>query len=239
MLVLAGIVLLLAFVVLLGTYTFLPAVLGNAFGRSIESELGLRTTPEVSLQSEPPPAMLAGNFIQGQVSMAQADFGGVRPRKVTIDLDPFDVNVLQTMQEGELASQEPLSGSLRIEVSEKEIARLADSATEEFSIQGAELEEDRVTVESAIQVLGVEVPVAVEGDMEIREQQLAFEAQEVSAFGVRLPDQLTEELLAETDFSYPLEDLPYDASLSDIELKKDYLVLSGRLESIPLGAGGG
>lgn len=226
-------------VAVVGTYTFLPALIGSMFGESIKSGLDLRSEPEVSLQSDPPPTLLAGNFSQGQVSMQQADFGGVRPQRVTIDLDPFDINVLKSMQSGELASQEPLSGNLRMEISENEVARLANSSTEGFSVQGAELEENRVTIESATQVLGVEVPVVVEGGMEIQGQQLVFEPQQVSAFGVRLPDRLTEELLAGADFSYPLEDLPYDATLTDIEVRQDYLVLSGRLENIPLGAESG
>ena len=235
----AGGVVTLGLVVLLGTYTFLPALLENYFGKSIESELGLQKTPEVSLRSEPAPAMLAGNFAQGQVSLAQTDFGGVRPRRVTIDLDPFDVNVLKSMQDGEFASQEPLSGSLRMEISEKEVARIAGSATEDFSIEGVELEKGQTTVESSTRFLGVDVPVVVRGGMEVRDQRLVFEPQQVSAFGVRLPERLAEELLSEADFSYSLENLPYDASVSEIEVKKDYLVLFGRLESIPLGAGGG
>lgn len=234
-----GGVLVLCLILIVGTYTFLPALLENVFGERLKGELGLQNRPEVSLQSDPPPALLAGDFAQGQVSLQQADFGGVRPRRATIDLDPFDINVLKTVQNGELASQEPLSGNLRMEISEDEVARLADSATEDFSVQGAELEENQVTVESATQVLGVEVPVVVQGDMKIQEQQLVFEPQQVSAFGVRLPDRLTEELLSEADFSYPLEDLPYDATLSNIEVKRDYLILSGRLENIPLGAENG
>ena len=238
-LVVGGGGLVLCLIALLSTYTFLPSLLGNMFGESIKNEMGLQTTPEVSLESDPPPTMLAGNFAQGQVSLAQADFEDVRPRRVTIDLDPFDLNVMKSMQDGELASQEPLSGNLRMEISENEVARLADSSTEDFSVEGAELEENQISVESATQVLGVEVPVVVQGDMEIRDQQLVFEPQQVSALGIRLPDRLAEELLSEADFSYPLEDLPYDASISDIEVKQNYLVLSGRLENIPLGSESG
>lgn len=226
-------------VALVGTYTFLPPLVGSIFGKSMKNEMDLQKTPEVSVKSEPPPTMLAGTFAQGQVSLEETEFGGVRPRKVTIDLDPFDLNVLESMRSGEFASEEPLSGKLRMEVSEKEIARIAGSAAEGISIEAVDLEKDQVAVESGTQVLGVEVPIAVHGNMEIRGQRLVFEPRRVSAFGVRLPDRLSEELLSESDFSYPLEDLPYDASISNIEVKKDYLVLSGRLENIPLGAEGG
>jgi hypothetical protein len=226
-------------VVLIVTYTFLPALFGNLFGERLKNELDLQAAPEVSLRSESPPAMLAGDFTQGKVSLAQADFGGVRPRRVTIDLDPFDLNVLKSMRDGEFASEEPLSGELRMEIPEKEVARIANSETEDSTIEGVELEEGLVTVESGTRILGVDVPVVVRGGMEIREQQLSFEPRRVSAFGLRLPDGMSEELLSGTNFSYPLEDLPYDANISEIEAKKDYIVLSGRLEDIPLDAESG
>ncbi len=235
----AGGVLLLCLVVLIGTYTFLPAWLDNLFGESLKNELDLQSAPDVRLQSESPPAMLTGDFTQGKVSLSQADFGGVRPRRITIDLDPFDLNMLKSMRDGEFASEEPLSGNLRMEIPEKEVARIANSETEDITIEGVELEEDLVTVESETQILGVDVPVVVRGGMEIQEQQLSFEPHRVSAFGLQLPDGVSEELLSGTNFSCPLEDLPYDANISEIEVKKDYIVLSGRLEDIPLDAESG
>ncbi|MDP8938851.1 MAG: DUF2993 domain-containing protein [Actinomycetota bacterium] len=227
--------LVLVAVALIGTYTFLPPLMGNLFGKSIKNEMGLQTTPQVNLKSEPPPTILAGTFAEGQISLGGAEFGGVRPRRVTIDLDPFDLNLLKSVRGGEFTSEEPLSGDLRMEVSEKEVSRIATADAEDVSIDDVSLEKDRVTVESGTQVLGVDVPVAVRGGLEIQDQALVFEPGEVSAFGVRVPDRLSRELLAQADFSYPLEDLPYDANISEVQVKKDYLVLSGRLNRIPLG----
>ena len=238
-LVVCGGGLVLCLIALLSTYTFLPSLLGNMFEESIKNEMDLQTTPEISLKSEPPPTILAGNFTKGQVALGGADFGGVRPRKVTIDLDPFDLNVLKSIGGGGFVSREPLSGDLRMEISEKEVTRISDSASQDVAIEDVELEKGEVTIRSSTQLLGVDVPVAVQGGLEIQNQQLVFEPSRVSAFGIQLPDRLAQELLSEADFSYPLEDLPYDASISGIEVRKDYLILSGRLESIPLDAENG
>ena len=221
-LVIGGGVLFLCLAVLVGIYTFPTPLLGSVADEDIEKEVGLQNASAVSAQD--------------QVSPGAADFGGVRPRKVTIDLDPFDLNVPKSMGSGGLASRGPLSGDLRMEVSEKEIARIARSTSEGNSIETVELEENRVTVESETSILGFDVPVAVQGGLEIVNQELVFEPRRVTAFGIRLPKGMADELLSESDFSYPLEDLPYKASISKVEVKKDYLVLLGRLESIPLGA---
>lgn len=234
-----GILLLLCAVVLIGTYTFLPPLIGSIFGKSIKNEMGLRNTPEVSLKSDPPPRMLSGAFAQGQISLGDTDFGGVRPRKVTIDLDPFDLNMMKSMGGGGFVSREPLSSDLRMEVSEKEVARIAGSASQDIPVEAVELEEGEVTVRSGTRLLGVDVPVAVQGELEVLDQELVFEPRRVSAFGFRLPKNLADELLSEADFSYPLEDLPYDAKINKIEVKEGYLILNGRLERIPLDAGNG
>jgi hypothetical protein len=155
---------------------------------------------------------------------------------VTIDLDPFELDVLGSVRGGELASEQPLSGTLRMEVAESEVARIARESTEDVSIDGVNLEKDRVTVESGTQVLGVDVPVAVRGGLEVREQELVFEPRRVSAFGVSVPDGISERLLAQADFGYPLDDLPYDAEISRIEVEEGHLVLSGELRRIPLGS---
>lgn len=238
MLLAAGGVLLLVAIILVGTYTFLPPLVGSLFGQSIQNGLGLRAAPQVDLRSEPPPRMLAGEFAEGRVVLDDADFEDVRPRRVTIDLDPFELDVLKSVRGGGFASEEPLSGTLRMEVSEGEVARIARESTEDISIDGVDLAEDRVTVESGTRVLGVDVPVAVRGGLEIRDRNMVFDPRQVSAFGVSVPDQLSERLLSQADFSYPLEDLPYDAEISEVQVEQGYLVLSGELRRIPLGEQG-
>ena len=225
----------LVVVVLVGTYTFLPPALGNLFARSIQGQMELQSAPEVNLKSEPPPSMLAGQVEEGQISLQDAGFGEINPRRVTIDLDAFDLNVAKTMRSGELASEQPLSGTLRMEVTEKEVTRVAAESTEDVPIENVDLERDRVTVQTSAQVLGFEVPVDVRGELEIKGQDLVFVPRRVAAFGVDLPERVSDELLSQTDFSYPLGDLPFDAKVNEIRVKKDHLVVFGRLESIPLG----
>ncbi len=226
-------------VVLVGTYTFLPPVLGSLLARSVQGQMELQSAPEVNLESEPPPSMLAGRVEEGRISLQDTDLGGIKPRRVTIDLDAFDLNVAESMRSGELASEQPLSGMLRMEVTEKEVTRVAAETAEDISIENVDLEKNRVTVETSAQVFGFEVPVDVQGGLEVRGQNLVFVPRRVAAFGVNLLERASDELLSQTDFSYPLGDLPYDAEVNEVQVEKDHLVVSGRLENIPLGSQNG
>lgn len=231
--------LLLVLVAIVGSYTFLPALMSNLFEQSIANDMGLDDRPEVTLSSQPPASILSGTFADGSVSLRGGEFGGVRPKKVLIDLDPFDLNMLKSVSGGVLTSDEPLSGKLRMKVSEDEISRIASSAEKDISVSGIELEKDRIKVRTRVQLLGVDVPVAVTGGLRVGGRKLKFVPRRVSAFGVQLPDRLSDELLSQADFAYPLQDLPYKAEVSEVKIEKDYLILSGRLESITLGAGNG
>lgn len=187
----------------------------------------------------PQPVVQAGTLAASQESSEGTEFEEVRPRKVTIDLDPFDLDVRRGALGSDLSSERPLSGDLRMEISEKEVSRLANLSAEDASVEAVNLERDQVTVESSTRLLGFGVPVTVRGDLEVRDQELVFEPSRASAFGVRLPDRLADELVSRSNFSYPLDDLPYGANISGIEVKEDYLVMRGRLERIPLGEMGG
>jgi hypothetical protein len=48
----------------------------------------------------------------------------VRAEKVALDLDPFDLDVLRSLARGAPTAEEPLSGTLRAALSEKEVLRL-------------------------------------------------------------------------------------------------------------------
>jgi hypothetical protein len=61
----------------------------------------------------------------------------------------------------------------------------------------------------------------------------------VRAFGTPLPEDLADSLLAGTDFTYPIEGLPYDTRITDVEVQKGRLLLSGDVEGITLGETGG
>ncbi len=231
-------VLILAAVVLVGVYIFLPSFVERMAAEGIQDRLGLENEPGVDLEGDSTPDMLAGEFSGGNISIEDARFGGVRADGVAIDLDPFDVNVLGSATTGALRSEEPLSGTLRVGVPEEEVARLARAGAD-VPVRGVELHRGGVTVGSAAPVFGVEVPVSVRGTLLLRGEDLVFEPQRVEAFGSAVPAGLTEQALAGTNFAYPLEGLPYGAKVSDVEVREDRLILSGEVERIPLGTPGG
>ena len=230
--------LLVAAVVLVVAYTFLLSFAERTAAESIRDRLGLESSPEVELESDSPLNLLAGEFSGGHISIEDAQFGGVRAESVAIDLDPFDVSVLESARTGALRSEEPLSGTLRVGIPEEEVARLARVGAD-VPVRGVELHRDGVIVRSAASVLGVEVPVSLRGTLLLRGKELIFEPQRVEALGSTVPEQLTQQVLAGTDFAYPLGELPYGAKISDVEVGEGRLILSGEVERIPLGTSDG
>jgi hypothetical protein len=162
----------------------------------------------------------------------------VRAESASIDLDPFDVSVLDSASSGVLRSEEPLSGTLRVGIPEEEVARLARIGAD-VPVRGVDLHRDGVLVRSAAPVLGVEVPVSIRGTLHLRGEELVFEPQRVQALGSALPERLAEQALAGTDTAYPLGGLPYGAKISEVEAQEGNLSLSGEVERIPLGGSGG
>ena len=96
--VLAGGLMLVAAVLVIGAYTFLPAVIEGVVARNLESNLGLSRTPEVSLLAEPAYEILAGDFGSGEVVLREPEFAGVRPERVRMDLDGFEVDVVRSLR---------------------------------------------------------------------------------------------------------------------------------------------
>ena len=225
--------LLAAVSLLVGTYVFVPPLLEQAAARSIGKELRLENTPEVELEKGSPQEVLAGRFSGGRVSMGAVDLGGARAERVVVNLDPFDLNLPATMLGRTIESEEQLSGTLRAEVSEKEVSRLARTQAD-VPVRDVELEEGEMVVGSEVPVLGVEVPVSVVGDMVLRDGELAFVPRGVSALGEPVPEEFTDELFAGADFSYPLGELPYGMEVTGVEVGDGRLVVSGALQHIPL-----
>jgi hypothetical protein len=222
-LLVAGLALIVLAIVLVGTYTFLPLLAEKMVARNVQEGLGLGERQEVELQSGPPPAMLAGRFSGGRISLGDADLGDVRAGRVVANLDPFDLDVAGSVMAGALRSEDPLSGTLRAEVSEEEISRLMQADEQDI-----ELEEDRVLAISEAQVLGFDVSVSVQGSLVLRSGALVFEPQR--ALGTPVPEQL----LAGVSFSYPLGRLPYGAEITGVEVAENRLVLSGEMEHISI-----
>ncbi len=222
-------------VLLIGPYTFLPSLLEYGVARDAQNHLGVEKRPEVKLRSDPPLEILRGEFAGGRIALKNSDLGGVRAENARVDLDPFDIDVWATMKNGRVISREPLSGELRVEVSEDEVARLA-GARSERPVTGIDVKQSGAVVGSEARVLGAEVPVSVQGDLGLRDEALVFEPQGLEAAGVPVPDELADRMIDGADFGYPLDRLPYQARITGVETAEGRLVLNGRVPGIPLGS---
>jgi hypothetical protein len=158
----------------------------------------------------------------------------VQAEKASIDLDPFDIDVWDTMKNGRVVDREPLSGDLQIEVSEDEISRLAQKSSE-MPVTSVEVQKDGVLIGSEASALGTQFPVSVEGDLAVENGDLVFEPDSLEAAGVPVPEELADRLLAGANFEYPLDRLPYQTTINSVETEEGRIVLDGRVPSIPLG----
>src|SRR5215212_10935845 len=232
--VIAAVLVPVVVIFLIGPYTFLPSLLEYAVATDAQNRLGLEKQPEVRLRSDPPLAMLEGEFSGGRIAMRNVELGGVTAKRASIDLDPFDINVWATMKSGRVVDREPLSGDLRVDVPEAEVSRLA-RAESGVPMRGVEVQQDGMVIHSEFSALGTEFPASVEGEPSVREGELIFEPKSLTAAGVRVPDELADKLLAGTSFEYPLDRLPYRTRITGVRTESGRLVLSGRVPSIPLG----
>ena len=222
-------------VFLIGPYTFLPSLLEYAVARDVKARLGVEKQPDVELKSDPPIRMLAGEFSGGRIVMKNTDLGNVTATMARIDLDPFDIDVWATIRKGHMVDRGSLSGDLRVDVPEREVSRLAKAGSE-IPVQDVDVQRDGVVVRSEVSVLGVRFPVSIEGEPGLRDGELIFEPQGLTAAGVKVSDELADRLLAGTSFQYPLDRLPYQSRITDVEAEDGRIILSGRVPSIPLGA---
>jgi len=220
---------------LIGPYTFLPSLLEYAVARDVKARLGIEKQPDVELKSDPPLRMLAGEFSGGRIVMKNTDLGNETATRAQIDLDPFDIDVWATIRKGHVVDRDPLSGDVRVDVSEKEVSRLAKAGSE-IPIQDLDVHKDGVVVRSEVTVLSTRFLASIEGEPALRDGELIFEPQGLMAAGIQVPDKLADRLLAGTSFEYPLDRLPYQTTITSVETEEGRIILSGRVPSVPLGA---
>jgi hypothetical protein len=190
----------------------------------------------VNLVSDPAPSVFLGKFEEGEIALTNPEFGGVRPDEVTIELEPFDLEVPVSVASGRIESEGPLSGTLRVELSEEEVARLAAlSDTQAPPVRDVRLEEGYLVLEFEVEALGTRLPVGVEGEVVLRDGgELRFEPQRLEVLGESLPEWLTRRLLEGVDLAYPIE-LPFEGEISGFEIHENRLVLTGEAKDLPLG----
>ncbi|MDP8900277.1 MAG: DUF2993 domain-containing protein [Actinomycetota bacterium] len=227
-------VVLAALVLLVVPYFVLPPVLENLVARNVQDRLGLAERPGVELNSDPQWRMLLGEFSGGKVSVGETDLGGVRAEGVSMDLDPFSVDVAESVQSQTAVAERSVSGRVRLTVSEGEVSRLAGQNTE-VPVNGVELKKGGVTVESEASFLGATFPVTVDGGVGVEGNALVFQPETVRAAGMTVPADLADSLLAGTTFRYPVEDLPYGGRLTGAEAREGAVVLTGRVSGVELG----
>jgi hypothetical protein len=220
--------LLVLVLIVLAPYSFLPSLLGSVLALALQSQLGLGSVPEVELASDPAPTMYAGSLSKALVSAEGVELRSVRAEKVIMDLDPFNVNLVESATSGVLSTEQPLSGKLSAELSEENTSRLAQLVSA-VPVQDVELEEDQIVLRMS---LGFGSPTAVRGRMFLRDGTLVFEPQQIEGAPAFAS---TEQLLALTRFEYPVSGLMYGAKVSGVEVRKDRLILSGEIQNIPLG----
>ncbi len=230
-------VVIVAVVFLAGPFTFLPSLVGSLVAQNIQEDLGLAETPTVELRNdEAPLEMLVGQFTGGEVSMRDAEFGGVRTDSVDVDLDPFDVGIRESIRSRSLEAED-LSGDLRIEVSEEEVSRLADSRAS-VPIDDVELTGGEMVVETNVPILGNAVPVAVRGGVGFENEELSFLPGSIAIAGARLPEEATVDILEDLEVSFELEGFPSGAEILDARVAEGAVVLTGRMEGLPSGSSG-
>lgn len=232
--VLAAVLLPVVAVLVVGPYTFLPSVLEYAVARDVQSRLGLEKTPGVELRSDPPLRMLTGKFSGGSIRLKDAGLGGVRTETATIDLDPFDVDVLDSLGRGSIVAREPLSGGLLVEVPEAEVSRLVRAGAD-VPIRSVDITEGGMEVRSEATVFGTAFPVSATGDLGLSGESFVFEPQNLTAAGTTVPQELADLVLADTRLDYPIKGLPYGGRITGVETAEGHLVLTGRVPKIPLG----
>jgi LmeA-like phospholipid-binding len=222
-------------VAIVGAYTFLPPLIDGLIARSLQDGLGLVDAPRVDLESDPAPEMLLGEFQGGEVTLADPDLGGVRPDEVSVDLEPFDLDVPGSVADRRIQSKGPLSGTFRAELSEEEVARIAASSdTAVAPVRSVRFEEGYAVLGSEAEVLGTRVPVDVEGDVDLGDGELRFVPERLEMLGTPLPDRLSRELLRGVSFAYPIV-LPFRGEVSTLQVHEGRLVLGGEARDLPLG----
>ena len=223
-----------AVVLLIVPYFVLPPVLENLVARNVQDRLGLAERPGVELDSDPQWEMLLGEFSGGKVSVGDTDLGGVRAEGVSMDLDPFSMNVRESVQSRTVVAQRPVSGRVRLTVSEDEVSRLAGQNAD-VPVNGVELTRDGATVEFEASFLGATFPATVDGGVGVEGDALVFQPETVRAAGMTVPADLADSLLAGTAFRYPVEGLPYGGRLTGAETEEGAVVLTGRVSGVELG----
>jgi hypothetical protein len=149
----ALVALLLLTLVALAPYTILPSLLESVVARTVKDQVGLARPPEVELGSDPPPKMYLGSFSKARIAVRGYEISGLETEHVALELDPFDLNLLQSATTRTVSTARPLSGSLQIKLSDKSALRLSQLGLQ-VPPQNIELTQDQI-----LSILSGQIPM--------------------------------------------------------------------------------
>src|SRR3712207_8429848 len=119
--------------------------------------------------------MYAGNFSKALISVEGFEVAGVKPDRIEMDLNPFNINIIESATSGELSTEKPLSGVLRGEFSEANALRLAQLGAG-VPVQEIQLEKDEVAFKMS---LGFGAVATVRGPLYLQDGALIFEPRQI------------------------------------------------------------
>jgi hypothetical protein len=227
-------VLLLGTILVVEAYVVVPALIEDLLARNLQTRLGLESTPGIELEGSPA-SLLTGRFDGGSADLPGLELGGMRPEETSVELAPFELDVPGSLTSGSMRTQPPLSGTLRVELSEPEVARVAGLEATSFPVNYVDLEKDVVVIGSEAVAFGRSIPVSVQGGLDLQDNSLVFEPSTVEALGVQIPEPLTGQLLQGTSFVYPIDPLPDGIRFTNVEVQRDQLLLTGETNNLAVG----
>lgn len=120
-------VLLVVVLIVLAPYTFLPSTLESVIARTIQDRTGFAQPPQIELESSPPITMYAGRFSKVRIAVRGYELSGVPTKYVALELDPLDINLLDSVTSRTLSTAQPLSGRLQVKLTDATSLRLTQA----------------------------------------------------------------------------------------------------------------
>jgi hypothetical protein len=146
-------VLLVAVLVALAPYTVLPGVLESLVARTIQDRVGLAQAPEVEIGSSPPPMMYAWSFSKARIAVKGYELSGLPTKYVALELDPFDLNLIESVTNRTVSTAQPLSGRLQVKLSKATSLRLSQAGL------GTPQQNVELTHDQILAILSGQVPM--------------------------------------------------------------------------------
>jgi hypothetical protein len=97
--------------------------------------------------------MYFGSFSTARIAVRGYEISGLETEYVALELDPFDLNLLQSVTTRTVSTAQPLSGDLQIKLSEESALRLSQLGLA-IPPQNIELTQDQI-----LSILSGQIPI--------------------------------------------------------------------------------